>query len=211
MWGWVSPAAVWDPPHTLPTPGWGSRVLPFIWMGPLVPPGIGRPWPEGFGSSRFPHHRMGPLRSPSLGWAPPSPPIPNVRSPHSSSCLEQCPPVSPRHWCGGPQSPHPWGSAQQPLTLHPLVPRAPLSPCVSPGAPLTPPVPQVYWLGPVLGAVLAGLSYEFVFSPSASREKLGACLACRDVALVETTSPSPSSPSARGPATPPAERGQGTA
>ncbi|XP_075381589.1 lens fiber major intrinsic protein-like isoform X2 [Mycteria americana] len=69
----------------------------------------------------------------------------------------------------------------------------------------------VYWLGPVLGAVLAGLSYEFVFAPSASREKLGACLACRDVALVETTSPSPSSPSARSPPAPPAERGQGTA
>ncbi|KAM9617032.1 uncharacterized protein ACIBXB_020933 isoform 1-T1 [Morphnus guianensis] len=69
----------------------------------------------------------------------------------------------------------------------------------------------VYWLGPVLGAVLAGLSYEFIFAPGASREKLGACLACRDVALVETTSPSPSSPSARGPPAPPAERGQGTA
>ncbi|XP_072703660.1 lens fiber major intrinsic protein-like isoform X2 [Ciconia boyciana] len=68
----------------------------------------------------------------------------------------------------------------------------------------------VYWLGPVLGAVLAGLSYEFVFAPSASREKLGACLACWDVALVETASPSPSSPSARSPR-PPAERGQGTA
>ncbi|XP_059688756.1 aquaporin-2-like [Gavia stellata] len=68
----------------------------------------------------------------------------------------------------------------------------------------------VYWLGPVLGAVLAGLSYEFVFAPGASREKLGACLACRDVALVETTSPSPSSPSARGPPAPPAEQGQGT-
>ncbi|XP_069662551.1 aquaporin-2-like [Haliaeetus albicilla] len=69
----------------------------------------------------------------------------------------------------------------------------------------------VYWLGPVLGAVLAGLSYEFVFAPGASREKLGACLACRDVALVETTSLSPSSPAARGPLAPPAEQGQGTA
>ncbi|XP_040395527.1 LOW QUALITY PROTEIN: aquaporin-2-like [Cygnus olor] len=70
----------------------------------------------------------------------------------------------------------------------------------------------VYWLGPVLGAVLAGFSYEFVFAPGASREKLGACLACRDVALVEATSPSPSSPPtapSRGP--PPAERGQDTA
>ncbi|KAM9214529.1 aquaporin-2-like [Leptosomus discolor] len=69
----------------------------------------------------------------------------------------------------------------------------------------------VYWLGPVLGAVLAGLSYEFVFAPSASREKLGACLACRDVAPVETTSLSPSSPSTRAPPAPPAERGQGMA
>ncbi|XP_027563731.1 aquaporin AQPAe.a-like [Neopelma chrysocephalum] len=69
----------------------------------------------------------------------------------------------------------------------------------------------VYWLGPVLGAVLAGLSYEFVLAPGASREKLGACLACRDVALVETPSPSPSSPSARGPPAPPAQRDQGTA
>ncbi|XP_032569418.1 LOW QUALITY PROTEIN: lens fiber major intrinsic protein-like [Chiroxiphia lanceolata] len=69
----------------------------------------------------------------------------------------------------------------------------------------------VYWLGPVLGALLAGLTYEFVLAPGASREKLGACLACRDVALVETPSPSPSSPSARGPPAPPAERDQGTA
>ncbi|XP_027488676.1 lens fiber major intrinsic protein-like isoform X2 [Corapipo altera] len=69
----------------------------------------------------------------------------------------------------------------------------------------------VYWLGPVLGALLAGLSYEFVLAPGASREKLGACLACRDVALVETPSPSPSSPSARGPPAPPAEQDQRTA
>ncbi|XP_040474782.1 LOW QUALITY PROTEIN: aquaporin-4-like [Falco naumanni] len=69
----------------------------------------------------------------------------------------------------------------------------------------------VYWLGPVLGAVLAGLSYEFIFAPGASREKLGACLACRDVALVETTSPSPSSASTRSHPAPPAERDQGTA
>ncbi|KAM6039081.1 LOW QUALITY PROTEIN: uncharacterized protein VSU04_015616 [Chlamydotis macqueenii] len=66
----------------------------------------------------------------------------------------------------------------------------------------------VYWLGPVLGAVLAGLSYEFAFAPDASREKLGACLACRDAAPVETTSPAPSSPSPRSPPAPP---GQGTA
>ncbi|XP_030323995.1 lens fiber major intrinsic protein-like isoform X2 [Calypte anna] len=69
----------------------------------------------------------------------------------------------------------------------------------------------VYWLGPVLGAVLAGFSYEFILAPSASREKLGACLACRDVALVETTSTSPSSPSAHAPLPPPAKQGRGAA
>uniref|UniRef100_A0A8B9T1F2 Aquaporin 14 n=1 Tax=Anas platyrhynchos TaxID=8839 RepID=A0A8B9T1F2_ANAPL len=47
----------------------------------------------------------------------------------------------------------------------------------------------------VPGAVLAAFSYEFVFAPGASREKLGACLACQDVAPVEATSPTPSSPS----------------
>ncbi|XP_033367600.1 LOW QUALITY PROTEIN: aquaporin-2 [Parus major] len=66
----------------------------------------------------------------------------------------------------------------------------------------------VYWLGPVLGAVLAGLSYEFILEPGASREKLGACLACRDVALVETPSLSPSSV-AHGP--PVQQQEQGTA
>lgn len=70
---------------------------------------------------------------------------------------------------------------------------------------MSPPGPQVFWLGPVLGAVLAGLSYEFILAPGASREKLGACLSCRDVALVETPSLSPSS------VAPPAEQGeQGT-
>uniref|UniRef100_A0A674G8J1 Major intrinsic protein of lens fiber n=1 Tax=Taeniopygia guttata TaxID=59729 RepID=A0A674G8J1_TAEGU len=64
----------------------------------------------------------------------------------------------------------------------------------------------VYWLGPVLGAVLAGLSYELILAPGASRDKLGACLACRDVAPVETPSLSPSSHG------PPAEqRERGTA
>ncbi|XP_054253060.1 aquaporin-2-like [Indicator indicator] len=66
----------------------------------------------------------------------------------------------------------------------------------------------VYWLGPVLGAVLAALSYEFILAPGASRAKLGACLSCRDVALVETTTPSPSSPSTLAPSAPPADRGQ---
>ncbi|XP_065609927.1 aquaporin-4-like isoform X2 [Cyrtonyx montezumae] len=72
----------------------------------------------------------------------------------------------------------------------------------------------VYWAGPVLGAVLAGLCYEFIFAPGASREKLGACLTCRDVAVVETTTPSPSSPSTAplsAARTPPASQGQGMA
>ncbi|XP_015155778.3 aquaporin-4 [Gallus gallus] len=72
----------------------------------------------------------------------------------------------------------------------------------------------VYWVGPVLGAVLAGLCYEFIFAPGASREKLCACLTCRDVTLVETTTPSLSSPATTplGAArTPPASQGQGTA
>ncbi|XP_068853859.1 aquaporin-2-like [Aphelocoma coerulescens] len=69
----------------------------------------------------------------------------------------------------------------------------------------------VYWLGPVLGAVLAGLSYEFVLAPGASREKLGACLACRDVALVETPSLSPSSVAHNPSASPAEQREQGTA
>ncbi|OXB53639.1 hypothetical protein ASZ78_004027 [Callipepla squamata] len=72
----------------------------------------------------------------------------------------------------------------------------------------------VYWVGPVLGAVLAGLCYEFIFAPGASWEKLGACLTCRDVAVVETTTPSPSSPSTAPPSAaraPPASQGQGMA
>ncbi|XP_044851493.1 aquaporin-4-like isoform X2 [Mauremys mutica] len=51
----------------------------------------------------------------------------------------------------------------------------------------------VYWIGPSLGAVLAGLSYEFLFASSASREKLVACLTCRDIDIVETASVSRSS------------------
>nr|QKE23015.1 aquaporin 14 [Spondyliosoma cantharus] len=46
----------------------------------------------------------------------------------------------------------------------------------------------VYWLGPVIGAVLAGVSHEFFFARSASRQKLVACLTCKDIEIVETTS-----------------------
>nr|QKE23096.1 aquaporin 14 [Scartelaos histophorus] len=46
----------------------------------------------------------------------------------------------------------------------------------------------VYWIGPVLGAVLAGVSHEFFFAPSASRQKLVACLTCKDIEIVETAS-----------------------
>ncbi|XP_070696406.1 aquaporin-4 [Pempheris klunzingeri] len=46
----------------------------------------------------------------------------------------------------------------------------------------------IYWIGPVLGAILAGVSHEFFFAPSASRQKLVACLTCKDIEIVETTS-----------------------
>ncbi|XP_071332877.1 aquaporin AQPAe.a [Trachinotus anak] len=46
----------------------------------------------------------------------------------------------------------------------------------------------VYWIGPVLGAVLAGVSHEFFFARSASRQKLVACLTCKDIEIVETAS-----------------------
>ncbi|OCT95706.1 hypothetical protein XELAEV_18013394mg [Xenopus laevis] len=51
----------------------------------------------------------------------------------------------------------------------------------------------VYWIGPVLGAFLAGASYEFFFASSASREKLFACLTCKDIEIVEAASMSHSS------------------
>uniref|UniRef100_W5K362 Aquaporin 14 n=1 Tax=Astyanax mexicanus TaxID=7994 RepID=W5K362_ASTMX len=51
----------------------------------------------------------------------------------------------------------------------------------------------VFWIGPVLGAVLAGVSHEFFFAPSASRQKLVACLTCKDIEIVETASVSRSS------------------
>nr|QKE23179.1 aquaporin 14 [Pygocentrus nattereri] len=51
----------------------------------------------------------------------------------------------------------------------------------------------VYWIGPVLGAVLAGVSHEFFFAPSASRQKLLACLTCKDIEIMETASVSRSS------------------
>ncbi|XP_019409780.1 PREDICTED: lens fiber major intrinsic protein-like [Crocodylus porosus] len=60
----------------------------------------------------------------------------------------------------------------------------------------------VYWLGPGLGAVLGGLTYELLFAGPAAREQLRACLTCRDVGIVETTSASGSS--LAGPRAPPA-------
>nr|QKE23105.1 aquaporin 14 [Rondeletia loricata] len=51
----------------------------------------------------------------------------------------------------------------------------------------------VYWIGPVLGAMLAGVSHEFFFARSASRQKLVACLTCKDIEIVETASVSRSS------------------
>uniref|UniRef100_A0A8C5MCW6 Aquaporin 14 n=1 Tax=Leptobrachium leishanense TaxID=445787 RepID=A0A8C5MCW6_9ANUR len=51
----------------------------------------------------------------------------------------------------------------------------------------------IYWIGPMVGAFLAGASYEFFFASSASREKLVACLTCKDIEIVETASMSHSS------------------
>ncbi|KAM5181265.1 aquaporin-4-like [Mantella aurantiaca] len=51
----------------------------------------------------------------------------------------------------------------------------------------------VYWIGPILGSFLAGASYEFFFASSSSREKLVACLTCKDIEIVETASVSRSS------------------
>ncbi|XP_078057107.1 aquaporin-4 [Mustelus asterias] len=51
----------------------------------------------------------------------------------------------------------------------------------------------VYWIGPTLGAVLGGISYEFFFASSASQEKLIACITCKDIEIVETASVSRSS------------------
>uniref|UniRef100_A0A8B9T0W7 Aquaporin 14 n=1 Tax=Anas platyrhynchos TaxID=8839 RepID=A0A8B9T0W7_ANAPL len=68
----------------------------------------------------------------------------------------------------------------------------PMNPARSLGPAIVTGIWDDHW---VPGAVLAAFSYEFVFAPGASREKLGACLACQDVAPVEATSPTPSSPS----------------
>ncbi|KAG8585697.1 hypothetical protein GDO81_005115 [Engystomops pustulosus] len=51
----------------------------------------------------------------------------------------------------------------------------------------------VYWIGPTIGAFLAGAFYEFFFASSASREKLVACLTCKDIEIVEAASVSRSS------------------
>uniref|UniRef100_A0A3Q2PSK5 Aquaporin AQPAe.a-like n=1 Tax=Fundulus heteroclitus TaxID=8078 RepID=A0A3Q2PSK5_FUNHE len=46
----------------------------------------------------------------------------------------------------------------------------------------------VYWIGPIFGALLAGVSHEFFFARSASRQKLVACLTCKDIEIIETAS-----------------------
>ncbi|XP_034066744.1 aquaporin-4 [Gymnodraco acuticeps] len=46
----------------------------------------------------------------------------------------------------------------------------------------------VYWLGPVMGSILAGVSHEFFFARSASRQKFMACLTCKDIEIVEAAS-----------------------
>lgn len=40
----------------------------------------------------------------------------------------------------------------------------------------------------MFGAVLAGMAHEFFFAHGASRQKLVACLTCKDIDFVETTS-----------------------
>ncbi|MEQ2218908.1 hypothetical protein XENOCAPTIV_009830, partial [Xenoophorus captivus] len=49
-------------------------------------------------------------------------------------------------------------------------------------------VNKVYWIGPIIGALLAGVSHEFFFARRASRQKLVACLTCKDIEIVETAS-----------------------
>ncbi|XP_076022374.1 aquaporin [Genypterus blacodes] len=51
----------------------------------------------------------------------------------------------------------------------------------------------VFWIGPVSGGVLAALTYEFLFAHSASRQKLVACMTCKDIEIVEPASVSRSS------------------
>ncbi|KAM9445759.1 aquaporin-4 isoform 2-T2 [Clarias gariepinus] len=51
----------------------------------------------------------------------------------------------------------------------------------------------VYWIGPVFGAVLAGMAHEFFFAPSASRQKLVSCITCKDIEMLDTASMSHSS------------------
>lgn len=52
---------------------------------------------------------------------------------------------------------------------------------------------KVYWIGPVFGAVLAGMAHEFFFAPSASRQKLVSCITCKDIEMLDTASMSHSS------------------
>nr|QKE23196.1 aquaporin 14 [Erpetoichthys calabaricus] len=51
----------------------------------------------------------------------------------------------------------------------------------------------VYWIGPMLGALMAGFSHEFFFAATASRQKLINCITCKDIEIIETGSVSRSS------------------
>ncbi|XP_063997638.1 aquaporin-like [Pogoniulus pusillus] len=66
----------------------------------------------------------------------------------------------------------------------------------------------VYWLGPALGAVLAGLLWELLLGAGGPRGGLSACRCCRPPAPVQSTPRSPSEPSSRAPPSPPAQQGR---
>ncbi|ELK15286.1 hypothetical protein PAL_GLEAN10004829 [Pteropus alecto] len=47
---------------------------------------------------------------------------------------------------------------------------------------------KVYWMGPMLGTNIAGLSFKFLFSSDASRDKLVAFMTCHYTKMVDLTS-----------------------
>ncbi|XP_078464980.1 aquaporin-like [Lampetra planeri] len=51
----------------------------------------------------------------------------------------------------------------------------------------------VYWMGPLLGGLLAAAAHDLVFSSAANRDRLVACATCRDIEITEARSTSRSS------------------